>query len=1360
LSAQPGEKVVPNQYLVRFVPGTSSGQAITILLPSSAWRQLTTEMGLVEIADPAALDAIANDPLVQYIEPNRIRYLSMDAVNDPGLTFQWALPAMHAAEAWQLVPGHFFTASTPEAGRIKVAILDTGVDCTHPDFMNAGSTSTDSARGGQLSFTLSRALIPTKISPATCPWQDDHGHGTGTASILAAAAQNGVGTAGLGFPVDLIVYKITASDGLAYDSTLATAIQSATDAGSRIISVSFAGPGYSQSIQSAINYAWQHDVLVVAAAGNSGVGTPYFPADSNFAVGVASSEPSNGISTFSNYGYQVDLTAPGSGIYASVPSYDVGFGYLNYGFWTGTSMSAPFVAAAAGLIGTANPGVPAAVMLERLQQSAMSNAANGGWDQSGGYGIINAYNAVSGTLRASSVGGLDGQVKSSNDMPLAGALIAINGTTYAGDSYGRYRVPNLSPGTYTFTVSAPSYPSQALTATIVAGADTILPVVLGANYAQFSGTVTDGSSAQVAGAVVQALSGGLIQATAFTDVNGQYSLWVPNPGTYDIRAAAIGSVTNLVPSQTVAAAGNTHVNVSVTRLGSVSGVVRDAANNPVPNAQLILSSGTFSIGAVTDASGRYTTLGVSAGVYSLTASATGQPDTTVPGVVVGSGVGMVNVQMGSGAPNPISVAVSPSSTTIQAAQAAQFTAAVSFSANQSVTWSLSPQIGSITPAGLYIAPASVSSSTVVRVTATSVADSTKSAAGWVTIVPAPTPVTVSLTPVAIALNAGNTQQFTAAVTGTSNTTVTWSMSPQVGQLSSPGLYSAPANISSAQAVVITATSVADPGKCATAVVNLQPTPAVVRVSVTPPSATLTTSQTQQFSAVVTGTSNTAVNWSVSPQIGQLSSAGLYTAPSTIVSAQTVNITVASVADPSKSATAVINLRPTVQQAVCPGPATGAFTGCYYNNTDLAGNPVLVRTDNQINFSWGGGAPAAGVTAMNFSARWQGAFQFAPGDYVFTISTSDGMRFYVDGNAIRSAWRNQVASTYVVPQTLSQGTHVLTLEYYESSGNATAFLSWQSTNPVPSPGAPPTISTFSAAPSTLTAGHASTLSWSVNGANSLTIDNGVGDVSALTSTVVIPQQTTTYTLTASNAAGSTTAHINITVTSAPDTLPPTTPMNLSAVARSAAEVDLNWTTSTDNTGVAGYQIFRNGFILGSVAGTFVTYIDPTVSPSTTYTYAVRAYDAAGNYSPLSASALVVTPPASSVLSCPPPSFGAFTGCYYNNTDLAGVPALIRTDNQINFAWGSGSPSNALTPMNFSVRWQGSFTFDQGNYAFTILASDGMRFYIDGKPIRSAWRDQSASMYLVQQALGQGNHVITLEYYEATGNATAFMSWQKN
>jgi len=298
----------------------------------------------------------------------------------------------------------------------------------------------------------------------------------------------------------------------------------------------------------------------------------------------------------------------------------------------------------------------------------------------------------------------------------------------------------------------------------------------------------------------------------------------------------------------------------------------------------------------------------------------------ISGVVASSAAGdSIPASGGSGtislppAPLGVSVSLSPLSATLTASQSTQFAATVTGNANTSVTWSFNPSIGTLSN-GSYTAPSSINTAQSVTITATSVADPSKSANATIQLVPAGT-VSVSVSPLTASLTASQSKQFTATVTGASNTAVTWSMSPSVGSLSN-GLYTAPSVISAAQSVTITATSVADTSKSASATVQLAAS-VPVSVSLSPPAATLTASQSKQFTAIVTGNANTSVTWSVTPSVGSLSN-GLYTAPSVINALQVVTVTATSVADPSKSASATVQLNPTsggISISVSPSNAT-------------------------------------------------------------------------------------------------------------------------------------------------------------------------------------------------------------------------------------------------------------------------------------------------------------------------------------------------------------------------------------------------------------------------------------------------------
>lgn len=116
-------------------------------------------------------------------------------------------------------------------------------------------------------------------------------------------------------------------------------------------------------------------------------------------------------------------------------------------------------------------------------------------------------------------------------------------------------------------------------------------------------------------------------------------------------------------------------------------------------------------------------------------------------------------------------------------------------------------------------------------------------------------------------------------------------------------------------------------------------------------------------------------------------------------------------------------------------------------------------------------------------------------------------------------------------------------------------------------------------------------------------------------------------------------------------------------------------------------------------------------------------------------------------------------YYATKDLTGAVALSRTDRNINFDWGTGSPGPGVPADRFSVRWNRTIEFEGGNYRFTVVTDDGFRLYVDGRLILDKWIDQSSTTYTVDIGLVGGHHSVVAEYYENTGGAIAKLSWRR-
>ncbi len=291
--------------------------------------------------------------------------------NDPDWYRQWGPQKIGADKAWDLITG---TPIKP----IVVAVIDTGIDYTHPDISPIYKT------GGYDFYHNTNDPM------------DDHGHGTHVAGIIAAKINNNLGIAGVAGQgstyVQVMAEKFLSSGGFGSDTDGAKAIIHAVDNGADILSNSWGGPP-SDIIKDAVDYALSKGVIVVAAAGN-GFGPDadsHYPGAIPGVITVSSTDQSDGLSYFSSYGKSVDVAAPGSDIYSTLL-------HNTYGSKSGTSMATPHVS---GLI---------ALMLVKqndlnkeeinyLLRTTSKDLGTKGFDEKFGYGRIDALNSVSSAKR-------------------------------------------------------------------------------------------------------------------------------------------------------------------------------------------------------------------------------------------------------------------------------------------------------------------------------------------------------------------------------------------------------------------------------------------------------------------------------------------------------------------------------------------------------------------------------------------------------------------------------------------------------------------------------------------------------------------------------------------------------------------------------------------------------------------------------------------------------------------------------------------------------------------------------------------------------------------------------------------------
>ena len=238
-------------------------------------------------------------------------------------------------KAWDVTQG---------SSKIVVAVIDTGVDANHPDLRGA--------------LVPGWNFIGNNANPS-----DDHGHGTAVAGVIAARSNNHVGGAGVCWRCLVMPIKALDSKGSGDDTLIAAGIVWAVDHGAQVINLSLGGPGSSVELANALAYASAKGVVVVAAAGNAGVTTQFYPAADPHAVSVAATTVADNRYSWSNFGSWVRLAAPGCNV---APILGDG-----YGTFCGTSSATPVVAGLAALELSAQPAATASEVEDALAHAAV-----------------------------------------------------------------------------------------------------------------------------------------------------------------------------------------------------------------------------------------------------------------------------------------------------------------------------------------------------------------------------------------------------------------------------------------------------------------------------------------------------------------------------------------------------------------------------------------------------------------------------------------------------------------------------------------------------------------------------------------------------------------------------------------------------------------------------------------------------------------------------------------------------------------------------------------------------------------------------------------------------------------------------
>lgn len=309
-----------------------------------------------------AIDALSKNPNVMFIEPDRYVTLVKPVIEPQARkpkrqTLPWGVDRIDADLAWAVTKGT----------GIKVAIVDTGIDVDHADLMA-------NIKGGY------------NCIAETTNFNDDHGHGTHCAGIVAAV-NNTIGVVGVAPEAWLYGVKVLDSSGSGYLSDCVEGIQWCVDNGMQVVSMSWGGYGDWPTLQAACDAAWAAGLVLVGAAGNDAYLDPDMcPAGYSSVIAVSATDSSDSLAYFSNYGYEIEVAAPGVSIYST---------YYTGGYTTmsGTSMACPHVSGVAALILASHPGYTNTQVRQTLQNTAEDLGA-AGWDIYFGYGLVDAQAAV------------------------------------------------------------------------------------------------------------------------------------------------------------------------------------------------------------------------------------------------------------------------------------------------------------------------------------------------------------------------------------------------------------------------------------------------------------------------------------------------------------------------------------------------------------------------------------------------------------------------------------------------------------------------------------------------------------------------------------------------------------------------------------------------------------------------------------------------------------------------------------------------------------------------------------------------------------------------------------------------------
>jgi len=635
--AKPKNEITPGYVLVKFRQDTASALATgrrniakPVALAGATFRNQIGKTGwtvwkIDKSLDPREYaDQLMRSGEVVYAQPMNRIYPLLNVPNDGDWSYVesgepmvplgedasfrrlWYLDDTFAFEAWEDFPNQWYSAATRPTDSPIIAVIDTGCDMTHPDFINSFGTGTDVAEGGQLIHALSQQFSFGEIVEDGTV-MDFQGHGTHVAGLALAAGNNGSwngkGMIGSGYPCRGVILRVFDETGYGSDADAAAAMFYAADNGVDIINLSLGTENYSQLFQDAVTYATQKGVLVVVASNEDGAGGgdlgPIYPAACSGALAVTANGPNmfHAGDYYAGTGMYLDVAAPGGNVvldlsdaenpiamyqymYSTTATYDHAIMYavqggppvgyeLGYGYLPGTSMATPWVAGAAGLyyfkhnmrngMGHDNWRTHRAI-----QRSAWGvyGAPKGSWEPNQGYGSLDMWSLLNDIdTRGATAGGIDGIVylngtATANVTVRARKLGSVTTFSTTTQADGTYRFDQLPEGVFEVW-SAPGGNERRKLSYVVPGSDT---------------TATDFWCGTYTGDSTPPVIRGSISATVGSGTNGEPQLeldqWAYDTETgIDRLRVRIGSkpgLGDLMPDTEIPIMGR-HLSVPISR---------------------------------------------------------------------------------------------------------------------------------------------------------------------------------------------------------------------------------------------------------------------------------------------------------------------------------------------------------------------------------------------------------------------------------------------------------------------------------------------------------------------------------------------------------------------------------------------------------------------------------------------------------------------------------------------------------------------------------------------------------------------------------------------------------------------------